>query len=542
MRRKQGKTIIGLAAGGWLLTTSYCAAAQVVEGDGADGFLIGREEGYLLIGSIVLLIVLFVITFIHMRKFNKSEKALLAGRSKLSEDYSKLEADYRRLSEEKASLESQYQEVKKERDKAEKLAYTDYLTSLPNEANFIRILDSVILTLRSGELIAVVMAEISNFQEICDRSGYKCGDELLIDAAHRIMQALDGNDALARGSGSRFLILTQNIENTSGFEDKLKKIQKVFSYPVVLSTSECFVNLNIGITLVPKDGKSSQTLLKNAETALYEAGRRGENQYVYFNETLTQEQLVKLQMQADLRGAIAGREFSVYYQPVVDLHTHKIVGAEALVRWKHPKQGILLPADFLPLAEQSGMIVELGRMVLSAVCKEWKSYIEGNREFKIAVNISSRQLRDDEFIGMVEEVLGAEEFPAGCLQFDIEEITRMEDREVVLDTVLSLKELGISICFDNFGKGFSSLNQLLKIPFDSLKVNNILLDSVFENSFSADVIGNLVELAHSLKLTVIAEKVEFTEQEEVLVGAGFDCAQGYLYGHPLPFQEIEQFL
>ena len=539
---KQKKAIIGLAAGGWLLTTSYCAAAQEAEGDGTEVFMIGREEGFLLIGSIVLLIILFVITFIHMRKFNKSEKALLAGRSRLSGDYSQLEAEYNRLADEKSQLESQYQEVKKERDKAEKLAYTDYLTSLPNEANFVRILDSVIVTLRSGELIAVVMAEISNFQEICDRSGYKCGDELLIDAAHRIMQALDENDALAKGSGSRFLILTQNIENTSGFEDKLKKIQKVFSYPVVLSTSECFVNLNIGITLVPKDGKSSQTLLKNAETALYEAGRRGENQYVYFNESLMQEQLAKLQMQADLRSAIAGQEFGIYYQPVVDLRTHKIVGAEALIRWVHPKQGVLLPADFLPLAEQSGQIVELGRMVLATVCREWRDYIRENSAFKIAVNISARQLKDDEFVKMTEEVLEKEEFPAECLQFDIEEVMCKEEQETVSDIILSLKELGLGICFDNFGKGFSSLNQLLRMPFDSLKVTNILLDSVFENGFSADVIKNLVELAHNLKLTVIAEKVEFTEQEEVLIAAGFDYAQGYLYGHPLPFQEIEQFL
>lgn len=538
---------ISTAAAGRLLTISYVSvkAEETAEASAASvksGFFVGAEEGYLLIGSIVLLIILFIITFVHMRKFNKSEKLLVEAKAELSDNYVQLEAEYHELMEENGSLEVQLQDVKKERDKAEKLAYMDYLTALPNETSFMRVLDSVMVTLRNGEIIAVLMVEISNFNEITETMGYKCGDELLIDAAHRLMQALDENDSLAKSSGSRFLILTQNIENTSGFEDKLKKIQKVFSYPVVLSTSECFVNISIGITLCPKDGKSSQTLIKNAETAVFEASLKGKNQYLYFNDSMNEKRMEKLQMQADLRNAVANGELEAYYQPLVDLKEKKIVAAEALVRWEHPDKGVLLPGDFLPSAEQNGQIIEIGRFILTAVCEDWRDYVGKHPEFRISVNISARQLKDENFTAMVEEIVGKEEFPASCLQFDIAEQSTAESRERAIDVMLELKEIGVTFCFDDFGRASSSLNQLLKAPFDALKVDNILLDSVFENNYSGDVVTNLVGLAHSLRLQVIAEKVEFMEQEELLINAGFDRAQGYLYGHPLPFDDISQFL
>lgn len=506
------------------------------------GFFIGAEEGYLLIGSIILLIILFIITFVHVRKFNKSEKLLVKAKEEVEDDYAQLDAEYRELMEENGSLESQLQEIKKDRDKVEKLAYTDYLTALANESSFLRVLDSVMLTLRNGEIVAVLMVEITNFKEINDTMGYKCGDELLIDAAHRLMQALDENDSLARSSGSRFLILTQNIENTSGFEDKIKKIQKVFSYPVVLSTSECFVNISIGITLSPKDGKASQTLLKNAETAVFEASKKGKNQYLYFNDALNEERMEKLQMKADLRNAVANGEFVAYYQPILSLKEKKIVAAEGLIRWEHPKKGVLLPGEFLPLAEQNGQIVEIGRFMLTSVCEDWHDYVLAHPDFKVTVNISARQFKDEGFTAMVEEIAGKTGFPASCLQFDLAELMNAEDRERAIDMMLDLKEIGVTFCFDDFGKGSSSLNQLLKVPFDAIKIDNILLDSVFENNYSADVVANLVGLVHSLNLQVIAEKVEFIEQEELLVSTGFDRAQGYLYGHPLPFDEISQFL
>ncbi|MBO5199147.1 MAG: EAL domain-containing protein [Lachnospiraceae bacterium] len=545
--RIQRKKLLRIVAGGWLWAATYrmTAAEDLVSAGELKedaGIFVGREVGFLLLGSIALLIILFGITFIHMRKFNRSEKELLNGKVQLEEEYTSLEAEYNALMEENSKLEGQYQECRKERDKAEKLAYTDYLTALPNEASFIRILDSVMVTLRSGEVIAVLMVELSNYKEIIDQAGYRCGDELLIDAAHRLMQALDENDALAKASGNRFLILTQNIENTSGFEDKLKKIQKVFSYPFVLSTSECFVNISIGITLVPKDGKSSQTLLKNAETAVFEAARKGKNQYIYFNEELIQEQTERLQMQADMRNAAANAEYVMHYQPLLDLKKHKIIGAEALIRWEHPRRGILLPSAFLPLAEMNGQIIEIGRFVLTSVCEEWKEYVKEHPDFKIAVNASRRQLLDENFVPMVKSILAKEEFPGSCLQIDITEMIEAEERERVIDVILELKEFGVEFCFDDFGKGLSSLGQLMKVPFDMLKVDSALLESVFENNCSEKVVCELVRLAHSLGLTVTAEKVEFTEQEEMLVSAEFDCAQGYLYGHPLPIAEIRQFL
>lgn len=541
------KEFLTAVAGGCLWAVSYCAAFARAMSTGTvsednSGFFVGKVEGLLLFGSIVLLIILFSITFVHMRKFNKSEKVFLESKTKMQEDYELLEAEYNELMGENSRLESQYQECRKARDKAERLAYTDYLTALPNEASFNRILDSVIVTLRSGEIVALLIVELSNYKEIVEQAGYRCGDELMIDAAHRLMQALDENDTLAKGSGSRFLVLTQNIENTSVFEDKLKKIQKVFCYPVVLSASECFVNIGIGITLIPKDGKSAQTLLKNAETALFEACRRGRNQYLYFNDTLIRAQMEKIQLQADMRSAAANAEYTMYYQPIIELKSKRIIGAEALIRWEHPQRGLLLPAEFLPLAEANGQIVEIGRYGLACVCGDWKEYVKEHPEFRLWINFSNRQLSDENFIKMIETVLEQHEFPAGCLQLDITEMIRAESYEKELDHMFELKEKGITLCLDDFGTGYSSLGQLLKFPIDAVKIDNELFESLFENNGSTECVADLVRLLHDLKLQVIAEKVEFTEQEELLEATGFDCAQGYLYGHPLPFEQIRQFL
>lgn len=506
-------------------------------------YYVEKMIGNIVIGVFVVLVILLIALGINIRKKINAEQIAKQAKRQLKENYKELEAAYDEASHAKNELSGKYEELKRSREKIRKLAYTDYLTELPNRIALTEMLDNVMLTRRSEEVIALMDIDIDNFKNINDTLGHSYGDELLIDVTHRLKQAIDENDYLARVGGDEFTIISQNIEDIGDYEAKIKKIQKVFDYPFVLSMKEYFVTVSIGITMAPKDGKTTPALVKNADSAMYAAKENGKNTYHYFDESINEKLMEKIQIQSELRKAIENHEFTLYYQPQVDLKSDRIVGFEALIRWDHPTKGIVSPIEFIGLAEETGLIVPIGHWVLKEACsqlKEWDG--RGFHDLVMAVNISVRQFKDKEFVNMVKNVIKESEINPWQIELEITESIALDDIDYTVDTIKKLKELGVAFSLDDFGTGYCSMNYLKRLPVNNLKIDKSFLDTVLDNKDEQCIVETIITLAQTLNLIVIAEGVEKNEQRLFLKGIKCDKAQGYFYSKPLPKEKAEVLL
>lgn len=506
-------------------------------------YVVEKHVGNIIILVMGILVILLITLGIKIRKKNNAEQIAKQAKQQLKENLKELEEAYEEAFAAKNQLSVKYEELKRSKEKIKKLAYSDYLTELPNRVAFTEMLDNVMLTRRNEEVIALMDIDIDNFKNINDTLGHSYGDELLIDVTHRLRQAIDENDYLARIGGDEFLIITQNLEDIGDYEAKIRRIQKVFDYPFVLSMKEYFVTVSIGITMAPKDGKTTQVLIKNADSAMYAAKESGKNTYCYFNESINEKLMEKIQIQSELRKAIENNEFVLFYQPQVDLETDKIVGFEALIRWQHPTKGLVPPKDFISLAEETGLIVPIGNWVLKEACTQLKEWQElGYSNLLMAVNISVRQFRDHEFINMVKDVILDSNINASSLELEITESIALDDVEYTIETISKLKELGVGFSLDDFGTGYSSMNYLKRLPVNNLKIDKSFLDTILDNKCDQSIVQTIINLARNLDLVVIAEGVEKDEQQVFLKDVKCDKAQGYLYSKPLPKEKAEELL
>ena len=445
--------------------------------------------------------------------------------------------------QEKSKVQEQYDTLKKNQEHIKKLAYNDYLTQLPNRIAFTEVLDNVLYTLRQEEIIAIMHIDIDDFKVINDTLGHSYGDELLIDVTHRLKQAITEDDYLARSGGDEFILLSQNIMDISQYEDKIKKIMKVFSYPFVLSTKEFFITVSIGIVLAPTNGKTSQVLLKNVDTAMYEAKANGKDTYCYFNDSMNVNLMKKIEMQSELRTAIENREFVAYYQPQIQLSDNQLVGFEALIRWKKEDGELVSPADFIPLAEETGLIVPIGQYVLIEACKELKLWNDkGYKDLTMAVNLSVRQFRDRDFVQMLKDIIDEVGVNPKNLELEITETLALEDLELTVTTIRKLQEFGVKFALDDFGTGYSSMRYLKELPINILKIDKSFLDTITENESDQKIVQTIIAMARILHLEVIAEGVESEAQAEYLKNANCDKVQGYLYSKPVPSQEAYELI
>lgn len=498
---------------------------------------------YFLLFAILVLLISFVVLFINVKKRTKAEKAAILARQKLKESYKELEKAYEEVTQTKNALYSRYEELKISKEKIRKIAYTDYLTELPNRVAFTEMLDSVMMTLRNDEVIALIDIDLDNFKSVNDTLGHSFGDEMLIDVSHRLREVLDENDYLARIGGDEFIVLSQNITDISAYEDKIKKIQKVFTYPFILSTKEFFVTVSMGITIAPKDGKTTQVLVKNVGAAIYVAKENGKNTYCYFDESINTRMMKKIEVQSELRKAIENDEFIIHYQAQMDLETDRVVGFETLVRWNHPTKGLIMPIDFIPIAEENGLIVTIGEKILREACIQLKKWDDdGYKELTMAVNLSARQFKDPEFLSMVYGVIEDTKVNPKNLEFEITETIALDDLDYTITTILKLKELGITFSLDDFGTGYSSLNYLKRLPVNNLKIDKSFLDTILENKSDQKIVSTMIDLAKVLNIDVIAEGVELSEQEQFLKSVSCNKAQGYFYSKPVPKEIAEEFL
>lgn len=439
-------------------------------------------------------------------------------------------------------LTSKYDELSKNKESMKKLAYTDYLTELPNRAAFTEMLDNIMLTIRSEETIGVMDIDIDNFKNINDSLGHSYGDELLIDVTYRLRQALDENDYLARIGGDEFVILSQNLASTVAFEEKIKKIKNVFSYPFVLSTKEYFVTVSIGVAFAPKDGRTSQSIIKNVDSAMYVAKANGKNTHAYFDFSYNQKLTEKIETQSELRKALERDEFVLFYQAQMNLVSRQVVGFEALIRWNHPTKGLLSPDEFIYLAEENGLIVPIGKWVLRTACQQLKQWSEEYPDITMAVNLSARQFKDRDLVKLVCDIVEETGVNPNNLELEITETIALDDIEYTIATIQELKKLGVRFSLDDFGTGYSSMNYLKRLPVSNLKIDKSFLDSVMEDSCDQKIIQTIISLARNLDLNVIAEGVESFDQENFLQQANCDKAQGFLYSKPVPKDMAIQFL
>jgi diguanylate cyclase (GGDEF)-like protein/PAS domain S-box-containing protein len=426
-------------------------------------------------------------------------------------------------------------------------AFHDPLTALPNRALFMnRLGHALIRTTRSEKAAAVLFLDLDNFKLINDSLGHEAGDGLLVLVAERLRGCLRATDTAARFGGDEFTILLEEVTDASDVVRVADHVTRALSRPFVLESREVFVTTSIGIALGNSGRARPTDLLRNADVALYRAKASGKATYEVFDPFMNIAALERLDLEADLRRATKRGEFAVYYQPQLELATGRVAGWEALVRWMHPERGPISPAAFLPVAEETGLIVQIGSLVLEQACrqaKEWQEQPSTDTSLKMSVNISARQLqRPNELLNELVQILEKSGLAPGSLVLEITESMLMGNAEHNVDLLRRLKALGVGIAVDDFGTGYSNLAYLKRFPVDLLKVDKSFVDGLEENSEDTAIVEAVIGLARAMGMQAIAEGIETTGQADLLRALGCELGQGYYFSEPLPAHEATALL
>lgn len=435
-------------------------------------------------------------------------------------------------------------EIKKKEEILYNMEYYDPLTGLPNRSLFTDRLNMALAqSKRNNEMCALIILDLDNFKAINDTLGHSVGDMLLKQVAEKIKGYLREVDTVARIGGDEFIIIQPQIKEISDATRAADRILKKFQKPWILEGKEYYITASMGIGIYPNDGEDQQTIFKNADTALYRAKELGRNNYQLYTESMNQKVLQRLDIENSLRRAIEREEFVLFYQPQIDIKTGKIVGFEALLRWYHPGYGLVPPMEFIPIAEDSGLIVAIGEWVLKTACRQNKKWIDSGLEPRlISVNLSARQFQRNDVVEVIDKIRSDSGLEPELLELEITESTAMQDLSFTIDVLNQLRKKGIRVSLDDFGTGYSSLNYLRQLPIDTLKIDKSFVRDITANSKEEAIAKTVISLAHKLDLTVVAEGVETKEQFLFLKKERCDKVQGYLFSKPLPAEEIEKML
>jgi diguanylate cyclase (GGDEF)-like protein len=425
-------------------------------------------------------------------------------------------------------------------EKMEYMAYHDYLTGLPNRWNFeIKLKSALEYAKQSNTLLAVLFLDLDRFKLINDSLGHAVGDKLLKDVSKRIQAILKNEDCLARQGGDEFILFLSCVSTKSEVETLVSSIHQLIQAPFKIDSKEYFISSSIGISFYPTNGITLEELIQQADIAMYTAKEKGGNGYQWYNSAKQQEIHDVVKIETHLRKALQKNEFSLHYQPLVDLKHGKFFGFEALIRWENSELGKIPPGEFIPLAEEIGIISQLGEWVLREACLKAKTFSRIAQEpIKIAVNISSKQFQEDHFFTIVQQVLKETKLPPSQLELEITESVSLENIDTVINKLNALKRMGISISIDDFGTGYSSISYLKYLPVNTLKIDQTFVKNMLTNLKDRALVESVISLAKSFGFNVIAEGVENKEQLELL--RSFDCvsAQGYFFSKPVPMVDL----
>jgi diguanylate cyclase (GGDEF)-like protein/PAS domain S-box-containing protein len=424
------------------------------------------------------------------------------------------------------------------------LAHHDALTDLPNCLLLNdRLARAVEVGRRHGRPVAVLFMDLDRFKNINDSLGHDVGDEVLRSVAERLTRCLRSSDTISRQGGDEFVIVLSDIDSPSNAIVGAKKILDAIARPHRIRRHELRITASIGISVYPNDGHDALGLLKDAEIAMYQAKGRGRNRYEFFQPEMNDQAVERQSLEHGICRALDREEFLLHYQPKIDLSTGAIIGAEALVRWRHPELGVLRPPRFVPVAEDSGLIVPLGRWVLRRACRQARAWHDaGLRPMTVAVNVSAVELRHPGFLECVRETLEQTRLEPRCLELEVTETVLMSNAHSALSVLQDLKALGLQLALDDFGTGYSSLSHLKEFPIDALKVDESFIRDITHGDQDSPVVRAVISMGKSLNQRVIAEGVETVDQLAFLQAQGCSEGQGYYFSRPLPARQYARLL
>lgn len=429
-------------------------------------------------------------------------------------------------------------------DHLSRMAYSDSLTMLPNRYYFQDKLSALLVKARRNRSqLAVYFLDLDQFKHINDTMGHAAGDALLKKVAERMKECLPKKATLSRMGGDEFTLVVSDLKSMDEAKSIAEKIIEAMERSILLHEKEVFISCSIGIVLYPSDGQDAETLMKNADAAMYRAKEQGRNNYQFYAPPNSQDRIERVTMETMLRHAVERKQFIVYYQPRVYAHNEQLACLEALVRWHHPVHGIIQPKDFIPLAEETGLIVQIGEQVLQMACKQLKQWLDrGFPEINISVNLSARQFSQPNLPGVIAKILKEEKLHPSYLELEITESMAMGDINHAVAMLRTLKDMGIKVVIDDFGTGYSSLSYLKRLPIDGLKIDRSFIQNILTDPDDAAIVNVIITLAKTLNLSVTAEGVETVGQHLFLKERHCDEAQGFLFGKPMPKAMFEDWI
>jgi diguanylate cyclase (GGDEF)-like protein len=470
------------------------------------------------------------------RQRDAAERALRRAQHTLEH---RVEARTIELARANAGLQAEIGERRLADQRVVHMAHHDALTGLPNRTLLAdRVGQAIARAHRRGGKLAVLFLDLDRFKNVNDSLGHAIGDLLLTAVATRIQTCLREEDTAARLGGDEFIISLPDVADAAEAASVAGRILAELARPFAIGEHQLHADGSIGIALYPRDGVTAETLLRNADTAMYHAKESGRANYQFFNTQMTERVSHRLSMETELRRALERGEFVLHYQPLVNLPAARIEGAEALLRWPQSDRRVLPPAEFIPVAEETGLIIPLGEWVLLEACAQAQAWQARSPGLRIAVNLSARQFRQKDLIGMIERVLGETGLAPGLLELELTESMLMHHVEETVTILQRLNEMGVRLAIDDFGTGYSSLSYLKRFPLHTLKVDRSFVRDISTDPDDAAIVTAIVAMARSLGLNVIAEGVETEEQAAFLSSLACQQAQGFHFGHPMAAVEF----
>jgi len=422
-------------------------------------------------------------------------------------------------------------------------AYYDSLTLLPNRFLALDRLSQILIEAqRNKEQAAVLFLDLDDFKKVNDALGHEVGDKLLIESAKRLNQVLRKEDTVGRLGGDEFIILLRGLEDHNNALVIAENLLKTFREPFKVDGRELILTLSIGVAMHPENGNDASELLRNADTAMYQAKALGRNTYSFFTQEMNVIIQRRFEIEEQMHGALERNEFELYYQPQFDVKNENIIGAEALLRWHNPALGNVTPDEFIPIAEHTGLIVPIGRYVIQqalSFLSVWQNIDQ--QKYTMAVNLSPRQFRDSKLLSIIKNSLNDKNIKPENLELEITEGVLMSGQSYISNALVEINELGVKLSMDDFGTGYSSISYLRQYPFDVLKIDRSFIDGITVNKSDCDLVKAIIAMSHSLGLIVVAEGVETKEQLTLLKKLGCDCVQGYYLSRPKPAQQLLDF-